>query len=60
MIFPIMPVDISALSWFICLEEEEKLKNISNISPDEGDRYSHGGEYSAKMEPYSKVLTKTL
>lgn len=60
MIFLIMPVDISARSWFICLQKEEKLKNISDVSPQERDRYSHRGEYSVKMELYSKVLTKTL
>lgn len=47
-----MPLDVSSLGWFIYLK-----KYISHISPDERDRYSHGGEYSVKMELYTKVLT---
>lgn len=54
MISPIMPADISTLDWFICFKKKEGLKNISNIPPDERDRYSQGVEYSVKMELYSR------
>lgn len=49
-----MPADISTLDWFICFKKKEGLKNISNIPPDERDRYSQGVEYSVKMELYSR------
>lgn len=54
MISPIMPVDVSTLDGFICFKKQEGLENISNIPPDERDRYSQRGEYSVKMELYSR------
>lgn len=49
-----MPVDVSTLDRFTCVKKQEGIKNISNIPPDERDRSSERGEYSVKMELYSR------